>query len=379
MDLGLLDGLRDPDATWANRNVAGQTAPPEAGSAAAEPTSSGLSEVGADPGMAPYGDVGQARRPANGTAQGVLISVADLRDSASTGADIPVGSDASSAEPELQGPVTSPGQLSASPADAAAEAHEPLTEAGDIQPAAPQQPASNAPVSAAPGTPRALAEAADDAVFNAKVDAEHGLGDNRSGSLEQRKAAGQLNQIKAAIAAVAAWEVAGDKALESAERAHPSDRVSAYDDPEVKACDAGLAAAKARRNQVLVGTPLARAEAADHAVDDARHEVEQARKAVEDELDAGPYHSVLKLKELQQRLADSRVNYRNVAIADVAECKAALEEAIGAAKRAHVSVEDDPQVRECRFWVEVAEIDKDYFLNNDRYYTNRLKGLLQGT
>jgi hypothetical protein len=374
MDLGLLDGLRDPDSTWANRNVAEQTAPPEAGSAAAGPTSSGLSEVGADPGMAPYGDVGQARRPANGTAQ--LISVADLRNSASTGADIPVGSDASSAEPELQGPVTSPAQLSASPADAsvtgpaqqsaspadaAGEAQEPLTAAGDIQPAAPQQAASNAPVSAAPGTPRALAEAADDAVFNAKVDAEHGLGDNRSGSLEQRTAASKLNQIKAAVAAVTAWQTAYREALEAAPRARSSDGVSEYDDPEVKACDAGLAAAKATRNQVLVGTPLGRAEAAERAVDTARREFELAKQAAEETR----FPDRQEWEALHQCIAATRANYEEAVRASVPECKAALEDAIAAANRAHVNPDNDVQVQECLSRLNLAEVDTRFAIDKN--------------
>jgi len=369
MDLRPLDAAVD----YADAVFPGPDSPPAAGPAASDmPVSSGVAEVEAAPRMAPYADVGQVRRPANGTAQQALISVADLRDSASTGADIPVGSDASSAEPELEGPITSPAQLSASPADAsvtdpaqqsaspanaAAEAQEPLTAAGDIQPAAPQQPASNAPVPAAPGTPRALAEAADDAVFNAKVDAEHGLGDNRSGSLEQRKAAGQLNQIKAAIAAVAAWEVARGKALESAERAHPSDRVSEYDDPEVKACDAGLAAAKARRNQVLVGTPLGRAVAAEHAVDIARGEFELAKRAAEE----FRFPNRQEWEALHQRIAATRANYEKAVRASVPECKAALKDAIAAAKRAHVNPDDDVQVKECLDYLEVAEVDTRNF------------------
>jgi hypothetical protein len=375
MDLGLLDGLRDPNSTWANRNVAEQTAPPEAGSAAAEPTSSGLSEVGADPGMAPYGDVGPARRPAKGTAQQALISVADLCDSASTGTDIPVGSDASSVEPELQGPVTSPAQLSASPADAsvtgpaqqsaspadaAAEAQEPLTAAGDIQPAAPQQPASNAPVSAAPGTPRALAEVADNALLNANVDAEHGLGRNES--LEQRTAAGKLNQIKAAIAAVAAWQSAYGEALEAAQRVRSSDGVSKYDDPpEVKACEAGLAAAKARRNQILVGTPLGRAVAAERAVDIARGEFELAKQAAEE----FRFPNRQEWEALHQRIAATRANYEKAVRASVPECKAALKDAIAAANRAHVNPDNDVQVHECLSRLELAEVDTRFAIDNN--------------
>jgi hypothetical protein len=306
MHLGLLDGLRDPDSMWANRNVAEQAAPPEAGSAAAEPTSSGLSEVGADPGMAPYGDVGQARRPANGTAQQALISVADLRDSASTGADIPVGSDASSAESELQGPVTSPAQLSAStadasatgpaqqsasPADAAAEAQEPLTAAGDIQPAAPQQSASNAPVSAAPGTPRALAEVADNALLNANVDAEHGLG----------------------------------------------------------------------RNESLVGTPLGRAVAAEHAVDIARDEFELAKRAAEE----FRFPNRQEWETLHQRIAATGAKYEKAVRASVPECKAALTDAIAAANRAHVNPDNDVQVQKCLDRLEVAEVDTRFAIANN--------------
>ena len=132
MDLRILDPAVDYAADYAATVFPGTDAPPAAEPAATDkPVSSGVAEVKAPPGMAPYGDVCQVRRPANDAAQEALIPVADLRDSASSGADNPVGSDPSSAEPELQGPITSP----ASPADPAAPAQKPLTVAGDIQPA----------------------------------------------------------------------------------------------------------------------------------------------------------------------------------------------------------------------------------------------------
>lgn len=381
MDLRLLDS----DSMYAATDFPAPAAPPAAEStAAAEPTSSGLSEVEADPGMAPYGDAGQSRQPANSIApREALIPAADLLDSASTGADSPV-----EAEPK-QGPITSPAQLSASPADAPvtgpaqsvspAEAQQPLAAAGDIQPAAP---ANDAPVPAAPGTPRALAEAADDAVSYAKAGTEeHGPRDNRNGSPEQRKAAGQLNQIKAAIAAVSAWETASYEALQAAKLAHSSDGVDMYDDPEVKACWAGLAAAKAERDQGLLGTPLGRAVAAERAVDRASYAWQAAKQQQEDEVEAGKYHSHLKLIELRENTHASEQKYRAALDTAVGESKAALDDAIRMAKRAGADVENDPQVSGCRASLEIANVDRDWRLRDDLkrtdYYSERIDQMLK--
>jgi hypothetical protein len=139
--------------------------------------------------------------------------------------------------------------------------------------------------------------------------------------------------------------------------------VSAYDAPEVKACDAGLAAAKARRDQVLVGTPLGRAVAAEHAVDRKRDEFEQAKRAKEESESRFP--SPKEWNALDQCVKETRANYENAVRASVPECKAALKDAIAAANRAHVNPDNDVQVQECLDHLEVAEVDTRFAIDNN--------------
>jgi hypothetical protein len=134
---------------------------------------------------------------------------------------------------------------------------------------------------------------------------------------------------------------------------------------------------KANDDAALFG-PLYRAEAAEHKVDYAKNELFQARRAVLAELEQ-PNHNAETMRDLKGWLENCRANYGKAA---VAECEAALQEAIGVAKRAHKSVEDELGVRECRVRLEEAEKcknDVSHDLKRKDYYLDSVNDLLKGT
>jgi hypothetical protein len=340
-----MDLVRLPGVDYAATVFPGTHAPPAAEPAATDkPVSSGVAEVEAAPEMAPYADVGQGRRPANNAAQEALIPVADLCDSASSGADNPVGSDPSSAEPELQGPITSPAQLSASPADPAAPAQKPLTVAGDIQPAAPQQPgaiplqgdepdgftsaleayagvlksvianmraeqpASNAPVPAAPGTPRALA----DGSGQLEIDF------SRMDSILDRwsdNPAGKEAQFKAEVFDTVNKVGGSDPGARSQVLGAICTR---YENDERVKADLGLWRAQVREN------------AAGRTVKEAEGEVWKARKKAQDARESNDHDGFVSAME---KLKDSTQNYIK---AVTAHKEAQYVVALAAASRANV-------------------------------------------
>jgi hypothetical protein len=130
------------------------------------------------------------------------------------------------------------------------------------------------------------------------------------------------------------------------------------------------------------GTPLGRADAVTRAVDDARGAWEAAKNEEEREIEAGPYHSAEKLRELRENTRTSEQRYRLALDAAVVESEAALHDAIRMAKRAGANVENDPQVKGCRDSLETAHIDRDWVLRDvlkrENYYGDRIDRLLNG-
>jgi len=83
-------------------------------------------------------------------------------------------------------------------------------------------------------------------------------------------------------------------------------------------------------------------------VEHARNAWDAAKKEEEQEIEAGPYDSIAKLRELRENTRTSEQRYRLALDAAVIESEAALHDAIRMAKRAGADAEEDPQVRGCR-------------------------------
>ena len=101
----------------------------------------------------------------------------------------------------------------------------------------------------------------------------------------------------------------------------------------------------------MVGTPLARAEAAALAVTHAQGECRLAEQAAEE----FRWPNRQEWEALHQRIAATRANYEKAVRAYVPECKAALKDAIAAVNRAHVNPDNDEQLQWCLSRLEMAE------------------------